>query len=197
MAGARWSSCRQNNSSCDRRWPLPATGVFSDAEVIRKFGASRRLPIFSNQRVGWVERSDTHQLHLMEMMGFAGSTHPTYCAAGRRRRARRCCQIAAPDGRTRADALRHRPPGRRAAVDPAAALCDRVGPGRSPDVLRRADGRRGRCLDPARRMGGAKRYPSLWPIPRPRRRRRQPTTVWLALASPQSREAKVVLQFAA
>jgi hypothetical protein len=27
--------------------------------------------------VGWVERSDTHQLHLMEMMGFAGSTHPT------------------------------------------------------------------------------------------------------------------------
>src|SRR5712675_3196489 len=31
------------------------------------------------QRVGWVERSDTHQLHLMEMMGFAGSTHPTYC----------------------------------------------------------------------------------------------------------------------
>jgi hypothetical protein len=28
-------------------------------------------------RTGWVERSDTHQLHLMEMMGFAGSTHPT------------------------------------------------------------------------------------------------------------------------
>jgi hypothetical protein len=28
--------------------------------VIRKFGASRRLRIFSNQRVGWVERSDTH-----------------------------------------------------------------------------------------------------------------------------------------
>src|SRR5258708_8700491 len=28
------------------------------------------------QRVGWVERSDTYQLHLMEMMGFAGSTHP-------------------------------------------------------------------------------------------------------------------------
>src|SRR5467141_5305017 len=78
MAGARWSSCRQNNSSCDRRWPLPATGIFSDAEVIRKFGASRRLRIFSNQRVGWVERSDTHQLHLMEMMGFAGSTHPAY-----------------------------------------------------------------------------------------------------------------------
>ena len=22
---------------------------------------------------------DTHQLHLMEMMGFAGSTHPAYC----------------------------------------------------------------------------------------------------------------------
>jgi hypothetical protein len=30
------------------------------------------------QRVGWVERSDTHQLHLMEVMGFEGSTHPTY-----------------------------------------------------------------------------------------------------------------------
>ena len=29
------------------------------------------------ERVGWVERSDTHQLHLMKMMGFAGSTHPT------------------------------------------------------------------------------------------------------------------------
>jgi len=27
------------------------------------------------KRVGWVERSDTHQLYLMEMMGFAGSTH--------------------------------------------------------------------------------------------------------------------------
>jgi len=35
------------------------------------------------QRVGWVERSDTHQLHLMEMMGFAGSTHPTYLLADR------------------------------------------------------------------------------------------------------------------
>jgi hypothetical protein len=32
------------------------------------------------QRVGWVERSDTHQLHLIEMMGFAGSTHPTTLA---------------------------------------------------------------------------------------------------------------------
>jgi hypothetical protein len=30
----------------------------------------------SLQLVGWVERSDTHQLHLMEMMSFAGSTHP-------------------------------------------------------------------------------------------------------------------------
>src|SRR5882757_11186302 len=26
---------------------------------------------------------DTHQLHLMEMMGFAGSTHPTYCCSRR------------------------------------------------------------------------------------------------------------------
>src|SRR6266576_1319093 len=25
---------------------------------------------------GWVERSDTHQLHLTQIMGFAGSTHP-------------------------------------------------------------------------------------------------------------------------
>ena len=33
------------------------------------------------ERVGWVERSDTHQLHLMEMMGFAGSTHPTCSVA--------------------------------------------------------------------------------------------------------------------
>jgi hypothetical protein len=31
---------------------------------------------------GWVERSDTHLLHLMEMMGFASSTHPTYYARG-------------------------------------------------------------------------------------------------------------------
>jgi hypothetical protein len=31
----------------------------------------------TQQDVGWVERSDTHQLHLMEVMGFAGSTHPT------------------------------------------------------------------------------------------------------------------------
>src|SRR6266850_1791188 len=37
------------------------------------------LTLRNRQRVGWVERSDTHQLHLMEMMGFAGSTHPTYC----------------------------------------------------------------------------------------------------------------------
>src|SRR6266436_6777795 len=37
------------------------------------------LTLRNRQRVGWVERSDTHQLHLMEMMGFAGSTHPAYC----------------------------------------------------------------------------------------------------------------------
>src|SRR5882672_3170791 len=30
-----------------------------------------------SERVGWVERSDTHQLHLIEMMGFARSTHST------------------------------------------------------------------------------------------------------------------------
>ena len=30
------------------------------------------------QCVGWVERSDTHQLHLMEMMGFADSSLRTY-----------------------------------------------------------------------------------------------------------------------
>jgi len=30
------------------------------------------------QPVGWVERSDTHQLKFAKMMGFAkGSTHPT------------------------------------------------------------------------------------------------------------------------
>jgi hypothetical protein len=32
------------------------------------------LPQQSARR--WVERSDTHQLHLMGIMGFAGSTHP-------------------------------------------------------------------------------------------------------------------------
>ena len=32
------------------------------------FQTSRRLI----ERVGWAERSDAHQLHLMEMMGFAG-----------------------------------------------------------------------------------------------------------------------------
>jgi hypothetical protein len=32
------------------------------------------------QPVGWVERSDTHQLPFAKMMGFAkGSTHPTGC----------------------------------------------------------------------------------------------------------------------
>ena len=30
------------------------------------------LPV---QRVGWVEQSDTHQLHLMQTMGLAGSTY--------------------------------------------------------------------------------------------------------------------------
>ena len=59
-------------------------------------------------------------------------------------------EIAAPHGRTRADALRDRPASRRAALDPAAALCDRIGAGRSPHVLRRADGRGGRRADPAR-----------------------------------------------
>ncbi len=29
------------------------------------------------QRVGWVERSDTHQLHFMKTMGFAG-LYPSY-----------------------------------------------------------------------------------------------------------------------
>ena len=55
------------------------------------------------------------------------------------RHRRRRCQIAAPDGRTRADALRDRPASRGAAIDPAAAVCDRVGAGGSPHVLQRAD----------------------------------------------------------
>jgi hypothetical protein len=29
----------------------------------------------TDKRVGWVERSDTHQSHFIEMMGFAASTH--------------------------------------------------------------------------------------------------------------------------
>jgi hypothetical protein len=34
-----------------------------------------------NKHVGWVERSDTHQLKFAKMMGYAkGSTHPTGCA---------------------------------------------------------------------------------------------------------------------
>jgi len=34
--------------------------------------------ILENSNVGWVERSDTHQLQLAQAMGFAkGSTHPT------------------------------------------------------------------------------------------------------------------------
>jgi hypothetical protein len=51
---------------------------------------SGELEDTGHMRAGWVERlvrrssqseggSDTHQLHLMEMMGFASSTHPTYC----------------------------------------------------------------------------------------------------------------------
>ena len=46
--------------------------------VYRQVGALwkvERLVRRSSQSEGG---SDTHQLHLMEMMGFAGSTHPTY-----------------------------------------------------------------------------------------------------------------------
>jgi hypothetical protein len=38
-------------------------------------GACHRAHVRATERVGWVERSDTHPLHLVEMMGFAGSTH--------------------------------------------------------------------------------------------------------------------------
>jgi hypothetical protein len=48
----------------------------------------RSADALQKKRIEWAERlvrrssqseggSDTHQLHLMEMMGFAGSTHPT------------------------------------------------------------------------------------------------------------------------
>ncbi len=63
---------------------------------------------------------------------------------------RRRGKIAPPHGRTRIDALRDRPAGRRTASDPAAALCDGVGAGGSPHVLRRVDGRGGHRADPAR-----------------------------------------------
>src|ERR1700735_3307485 len=44
--------------------------------------------ILENSNVGWVERSDTHQLQLAQAMGFAkGSTHPT-------RRRRGTCAVA-------------------------------------------------------------------------------------------------------
>jgi hypothetical protein len=44
--------------------------------------------LFAEQPVGWVERSDTHQLMFAKMMGFAkGSTHRTG------RRTQRCGQI--------------------------------------------------------------------------------------------------------
>ena len=67
------------------------TGSRLDDEVKR--GCDRTHAGLSERgwakRVGWMERlvrrsstseggSDTHQLHLMEMMGFAGSTHPTH-----------------------------------------------------------------------------------------------------------------------
>jgi uncharacterized protein (DUF2336 family) len=56
---------------------------------------------------------------------------------GNRLRRHRCRrgQIAAPDGRARADALRDGPASRGAAIDPAAKVCDRVGAGGSPHVL--------------------------------------------------------------
>ena len=59
-----------------------------------------RRPIFAARRMGGANGSrecapddklrDTHQLHLMKMMGFAGSTHPTY-----RWRFARSCSAAA------------------------------------------------------------------------------------------------------
>jgi len=50
--------------------------------------------------------SDTHQLHLKKMMGFAGSTHPTYCVLrtriGRDDLIDACaCAVAARDGTSR------------------------------------------------------------------------------------------------
>src|SRR5882672_12765162 len=51
----------------------PHGGLRARRNLLKRINAI--LPV---QRVGWVERSDTHQLHLMEMMGFAGSTHRTY-----------------------------------------------------------------------------------------------------------------------
>ena len=58
------------------------------------------------------------------------------------RYARRRGETAPPHGRARADPLRDRPQGRRAAVDPAAALRDRVRARRSPHVLRGTGRRR-------------------------------------------------------
>ena len=51
---------------------------------------------------------------------------------GYRRHARRCGAVAPPHGRARADPLRDRPQGRRAAADPAAPFCNRIGPRGSP-----------------------------------------------------------------
>src|SRR5947207_10763636 len=65
---------------------------FPAAQRFRGRGCPRRESRISFEHVGWVERlvrrssqseggSDTHQLKLAKMMGFAtGSTHPTCCA---------------------------------------------------------------------------------------------------------------------
>ena len=76
---------------------------------------------------------------LLERAGLPQSTFAAFRAAldaghetGLCRYARRRGTAAAADGRTRADALRDRPPGRRAAIDPAAAFCHRIGARGSP-----------------------------------------------------------------
>jgi len=49
-------------------WPRqPHGGLRARRNLLKRINAI--LPV---QRVGWVEQSDTHQLHLMVMMGFAG-----------------------------------------------------------------------------------------------------------------------------
>ena len=52
-------------------WPRqPHGGLRARRNLLKRINAI--LPV---QRVGWVEQSDTHQLHLMQTMGLAGSTY--------------------------------------------------------------------------------------------------------------------------
>jgi len=79
--GRGFVSCRLSPSfrRCEERSDDAIHSFFARRDGLLRFarndGAARWIACA--QRVGWVERSDTHQLHFMKMMGFAG-LNPSY-----------------------------------------------------------------------------------------------------------------------